>query len=259
MLLLHNIGVRARVFRLTFLLLLPISSAYAQAPPTPPPPLWETQVGASFVGTSGNSETSSTGADFSLHRRWPVWQLESAATAVRTSDHGSSTAERYLAMLRGQRKLGSIIGLTSGWKVERDRFAGISLRSVLDGGLTWALIRHPRWTLDGVSALAWNHERPITGPDSDDPVGVLQLLSRVPFSAAGDTTQRFTFYPNFNQSSAYRLEGELGAQAAMNSHLALKLGYLYRRSNEPVLGFKKTDNTTTASIVLRWHAATAAP
>jgi len=45
----------------------------------------------------------------------------------------------------------------------------------------------------------------------------------------------------------------------MNAHLALKIGYLLRYSNDPVPGFKKTDNTTTASVVLRWKAASPAP
>src|SRR5438045_3696095 len=75
----------------------------------PPPPRWDAQVGASFVGTSGNSDTSSTGADFSWHRRSKPWQWESTAAAVRTSDHGTRTAERYLGALRGQRALGSIV------------------------------------------------------------------------------------------------------------------------------------------------------
>jgi putative salt-induced outer membrane protein YdiY len=244
--------MRIIILPLTSLLLAITGLAGAQ---TPPPPVWDAQVGASFVGTSGNSETSSTGADFSLHRRWPVWQVESAATAIRTSDHGLRTAERYLGTIRGQRKLGSVVGLSTGWRAERDKFAGINFRSVLDAGLSWALVRQPRWTLDGLTAVAWNHEKATVGASVNDPIGVLQAVSRVPFGTAGDTTQRFTFYPNFNRSSAYRSEAELSAQAAMNGHLALKLGYLFRRSNLPVAGFKKTDNTMTASVVLRWRAA----
>ena len=250
--------MRSTVLPLTSLIVLLSRAAAAQAPP-PPPPIWETQVGASFVGTSGNSETSSTGADFAAHRRWPVWQLDSSAVAIRTSDHDLRTAERYLGDVRGQRKLGSIIGLTTGWRAERDRFSGINFRSVLDAGLTWKLVREPRWTLDGVSAIAWNHESPTAGAGVNDPVGVLQVLSRVPFGAAGDTTQRYTFYPNFHHSSAYLSEAELSSQAAMNIHLSVKLGYLFRRSNEPVSGFKKNDTTMTASIVLRWRAAATVP
>src|SRR5213593_1963139 len=83
-------------------------AASAQTPPKEPPPLWDVQIGASFVGTSGNSEQTSTGADFAAHRRGEVWKVDSAATAVRTSDHDVSTAERYLGMVRGQRMLSTL-------------------------------------------------------------------------------------------------------------------------------------------------------
>jgi len=241
------------------LLLAIAHAAAAQTSPKEPPPLWDVQIGASFVGTSGNSDTASTGADFAAHRRGLVWLIDSTATAVRTNSNDETTAERYLGMLRGQRKLTKIIGVSTGEKLERDRFAGIDLRSILDAGLSWALVRQPRWTLDGVTALAWNHESRTTGPGIDSPVGVFQLLSRIPFGGAGDMSQRFTYYPDFKTSSAYRSEAELTAQAAMAAHLALKIGYLLRYANAPVPGFKKTDNTTTASVVLRWKAATPAP
>jgi len=242
------------------LFLAPALPAAAQAPaPPPPPPLWDAQVGASFVGTNGNSDASSVGADFGAHRRGLVWKIDSEATAVRSSSLDVKTAERYLGLLRAARKLTPIIGLTSGIKLERDRFSGLDFRSILDTGLSWALVRGPAWTLDGLTGVAWNHESRTVGPTINHPVGLLQLLSRVPFGGAGDTTQRFTFYPDFTETSAYRSEGEITAQAALNARLALKLGYLIRFANNPVPGFKKTDNTTTASVVMRWKAATAAP
>jgi hypothetical protein len=76
---------------------------------------------------------------------------------------------------------------------------------------------------------------------------------------AGNTTQRFTYDADLKQTSAYRSEAEVTAQAAMNAHLALKFGWLMRYSNAPVPGFQKTDNTTTASVVVRWKANTPAP
>ncbi len=248
----------ARLFAFFLPIVLITHAAAAQTPPKEPPPLWDVQVGASFVGTSGNSDTSSTGADFALHRRWPVWQIESTATAIRTSSSGVDTAERYLVSFRGQRKLSDMIGLTAGVKAEHDPFAGMDLRSILDVGLSWVLAHRTDWTLDGITALAWSHEKPKLGDITNDAVGLLQLLSRVPLGASADTTQRLTFYPDFSHTSAYRSETELTAQAAMNKRLALKVGYLLRYSNEPVPTFKKTDNTVTASIVLRWKAATPA-
>jgi len=245
---------------LASLLCLSAQGAFAQPPaPKEPPPLWDAQVGASFVGTSGNSEQTSIGADFAAHRRGLVWKFDSTAQGVRTTDHDAKTAERYLGMIRGQRALTTLLGVSVGERLERDRFAGIDVRSILDAGLSWALVRRTDWTLDGVTGIGWNHESRTVGSNVNDPVGLLQLLSRIPFGGAGDTTQRVTFYPDFKNSSAYRQEVEITAQAAMNARLALKLAYLLRFSNDPVPGFKKTDNTTTASVVLRWKAATPAP
>ena len=119
-------------------------SAAAQTPPKEPPPLWDVQIGASFIGTSGNSDTSSTGADFALHRRWPVWQIEATATAVKSSTDGTDTAERYLAGVRGQRKLTDLIGLSTGIKAEHDPLAGMDARTILDAGLSWALVHDRR-------------------------------------------------------------------------------------------------------------------
>src|SRR5438552_8668630 len=118
-----------RIVCSVFLVLTSAAPTLAQppAPPPPPPPLWDMQVGASFVGTSGNSDIASTGADFIAHRRGLVWQIESSATAVRTNSNDVTTAERYLGMLRGQRKLTPIIGLSTGAKLERDRFSGLDL------------------------------------------------------------------------------------------------------------------------------------
>src|SRR5437867_10950454 len=169
-----------RLFAFFLSVVLATHAASAQTPPKEPPPLWDVQIGASFVGTSGNSDTASTGADFAAHRRGLVWLIDSTATVVRTNSNDVTTAERYLGMVRGQRKLTKIIGLSAGEKLERDRFSGIDFRNILDAGLSWALVRRPVWTLDGVTALAWNHESRRFGPSRDSPVGVLQLLSRIP-------------------------------------------------------------------------------
>ena len=237
---------------LAFILAAP---ALAQTAPDDPPPPWEVHAGASFVGTSGNSETTTTGADFSMRRRWPALEIESKATAVRTTDRGRRTADRYIGVFRAQHRLTEFLSVSTGERAERDRLAGIRLRSILDGGLTWRLLQRDRASVEVVTSLAWKHEQQIAGSRTDRTVGVLEAISRVPLGEDSATTQRFTYYPDFNEPEAYRSEAEITARAAMNTHLALQLGYLWRFSNAPVPGFAKTDNTTTASIVLQWRAA----
>jgi putative salt-induced outer membrane protein YdiY len=232
--------------------------ASAQTPPEPPP-IWDAQLGASFVGTGGNSDTSTFGADAAAHHRWSVWQVEATAAAVRATDRGTRTAERYLGAFRGERRLTPLLGLSAGERAERDRLAGMDFRSITDVGLQWALVRQKAWTLDGLTSLAMNHERPVVGRGRNDTISVLQARSKFAFGATGDTTERFTVYPDFKETSAYRAEAEATAQAAMTTRLALKIGYLWRYSNAPTLGFVKSDRTATASVVVRWKGPPVAP
>src|SRR5262249_18619535 len=132
-----------------FTVLIIARSAFAQAPaaaPKEPPPLWDVEVGAAYVGTSGNTDTSSLGANFAAHRRGLVWKIESTATAVSVSTDDVKTAERYLGQVQATRKLTVIIGLTAGEKAERDRFAGIDFRNIVNGGLSWVLFHSEDWT-----------------------------------------------------------------------------------------------------------------
>src|SRR5262245_33509213 len=98
----------ARMLVLLFVLCCTIDVAAQVPPPKEPPPLWDFQIGASFVGTSGNSDTASTGADLAARRRGLVWLIDATATAVRTNSNDVTTAERYLEAVRAQRKLSPI-------------------------------------------------------------------------------------------------------------------------------------------------------
>src|SRR5262249_44886046 len=93
---------------------IPVFALAPAAQEPPPPPLWDIQSGAAFGGTSGNTDTTTTGADFSANRRGLVWLLEAAAKAVRTSTNDETTAERFLGDVRGKRKLTEILGLSTG-------------------------------------------------------------------------------------------------------------------------------------------------
>jgi len=234
--------------------------AQPQAPSTKPDegPGSDTQLGASFVGNSGNAQTATLGADFSTNYRAAPWRFEAAASAVRNSGRDVAVpVNRYLENARIKRDLTPIMAATAGERLEHDPNAGVDLRSIVDAGLAWKLVRQPSWTLDAVTAIGWNHEHPIQeleaiAPTRNDAIALLQGLSKIPIGATGSTTQRVTWYPDFTRSDGSRVEAEVTAQAAMNQRLALKVGYLIRYVRVPLPGRENTDTTATASIVLTW-------
>ena len=112
---------------------LKVVAAQAPLPAEPSSPrTWDVQIGASFVGTRGNSRRQRS-ANFGLHRRWPLWQFEATALAVRASAE-EVEAERYVGAVRTRRRLMSLIAFAAGTRLERDQFAGIDSRAISDQG-----------------------------------------------------------------------------------------------------------------------------
>jgi len=63
--------------------------------------------------------------------------------------------------------------------------------------------------------------------------GVLGLAYEWKISDTTSFTERLLYYPNFEESSDWRLSSDTGIQTAISSLLALKFSYEYRYRNEP--------------------------
>ena len=101
-----------------------------------PDPLWTGNTGLSYVSTTGNTDTSSFGLDFSFIRRPTPWGFEIYGLFNQADDSGEKTAERYLAGIRGIRELNDRWSLFGGLSGEKDQFAGFDLRTMLEAGAT---------------------------------------------------------------------------------------------------------------------------
>ena len=216
---------------------------------------WDTQIGASFVGNSGNTSSTTIGVDFSTALTRSRWKFDSSFNVLRVSRDGSA-ADRYLESVRVHHKVGSLLSVTSGQRLEHDPAAGAGFRSIVDGGLSWGVKQAP-WTLEGVTALGWNHERfsnAATGITltRNDTVTVLQALSTVTLGTDNETTRRLTVDPSISPPERLRAEGEFKVQASLTERLALQLGYLVRYSRTAPPGFENIDMTASASLVVKW-------
>ena len=88
----------------------------------PPEPNWKNEVGLSYVGTSGNTDTSSLGLDFKSERKPTPWGLNLIATFTRAEDSGEVTAEQYFVGGRGTRQLSDRWNIFAGLSWARDTF-----------------------------------------------------------------------------------------------------------------------------------------
>lgn len=218
-----------------------------------PEPIWTGSLGLAYVGTSGNSETSTFGLDFTAARRPTPWGLEITGRFNRNEDTNVLTAERYFLGARALRSLGDRWQVFGGLSGERDEFAGFKMLFIAEAGVTYKALMGPTHLLSFDAGLTWTDENRVEPqPDVDYMGALLGLDYEWKISDNASFLQSLDFYPNFDESSDWRLNSQTALQAAVNSWLALKLGYEVRYRNEPIGDNEDTDTTSTASVVFRF-------
>jgi putative salt-induced outer membrane protein len=230
----------------------------AEAPAEAPPDPWKSSLGLSYVDTSGNSETSAFGLDFKVERLPEPWGFEITALANRASDAGDVTAERYYLGGRVKRALSDRFDLFGGLSFEQDEFAGFDSRLLAEVGVVYKALLGPKHLLSFDAGLTYTDEdRLDPSPDEAWFGGVLGLAYEWKITDTTSFTERLLLYPNFEESSDYRLSSDTGIQTAISSLLALKFSYEYRYRNEPLLlndgsVADSTDTTTRFSVVFNF-------
>ncbi len=217
-------------------------------------PVWDLKLGFSYLGTSGNSRTSSTGLSANFERTWGDWKLQALASALRASDDGEKSAERLQAAARGDVTVWKELALTSGIAWERDRFAGIDSRSIMDVGLKWTPELDADIAFSALVAATYTREDRV-GTASDGFLGALvKADAGYSITESAKATLTAAVYPNFEKATAWRATGAAGLQASLSSQLALKLAYEYRYNNRPPASFRKADTATVLSLVAQFPA-----
>lgn len=204
------------------------------------------------MATTGNSETTSAGVDLDTRRKGALWELTGKLSALRASKDGETSAERTTARGRVRRRLGTRWGMEGGLSAERDVFAGLDLRSVVDVGASATFTLGEGLALDLGLGTTWTHEDLQQDPDRDRWGGLISTDLRWSLSETASFTHSLDLYPSFTESRAYRVESEAALEAAVNRHLALKLGYEVRYNHLPPEGKHRTDTSTRASLVIRF-------
>ncbi len=229
----------------------PALTQEAPAAPEETEPSWEGTAGLAVLLTSGNTETESLGLDIQLTREPAPRGFELKAQLQRAEDSGVRTAERYLVGLRGTRTVSESWNVYAGVLAEQDEFAGLDLRKLVEAGFIYQALASPRHRLDVDLGLTWTDEDRIPPePDSDSPGALAGLDYSWKISETASFTERFIYYPNFDDSDDWRVDSTTALTASLSTRWALQLSYELRFRNQPIGDRDDTDATTKASLVL---------
>jgi len=223
---------------------------WAENEAEPPEPLWKGSLGLAYLATSGNTDTQTLGLDFRMERRPVPWGFEVYANFNSAEENETKTSERYLAGGRAIRTLSDRWEYFAGLRFEKDQFAGFDLLSLAETGVTYKALTGPKYLLSFDGGLTFTDEDRIEPePDVSFVGGIAGLAFEWKISDNSSLIERLIFYPNFDESSDWRLASDTGLQVAMNSRLAVKLGFEIRHRNKPIGDNDSTDTATKVSLV----------
>jgi putative salt-induced outer membrane protein len=216
-------------------------------------PAWVGSLGLSWVATSGNSDTSSIGLDFDLEKKADPWGLVFVGRGNRAQDSGTITAENYLFGARAVRKVSEKWEVFGGLQWSKDPFTGFNSQTVASLGATYIAIEGERNKLAFDGGLAYTWEDQVNPDETVDYLGGLFGLTwELKLGEKSKLVERLVYYPNFDNSTDWRLTSFTAIEADVNSWMALRFGYDIRHRNQPIGDSDKTDTTSTASVVFKF-------
>ncbi len=242
----------------------------------------------SYVLTSGNSSSSSLGFKGDITRRFVKHSIGFAAGGIRASSspdariavgtpgdfevqipEAEPTAEAYYARSRYDYKFSERFFYTLGAGWERNRFAGIENRFVLDTGLGYIFINNARTSFRGAAGVTYTSEDyTVSGQDGSFIGARLGWDFRQALFSATTFTHTFIGDQSFEDSAARRFDAQFGLHVAMGAKLGLKVNWRILHNNLPpstdiplftpggiptgltvLAPYKKTDQGLSVSLV----------
>lgn len=236
---------------LALLLVLLPGTAAAQAPP-PPPPTQEATAELAFVGTTGNASTSTLLLGGEHIARIAPWVLKNRAAFIRNESEDVLTAKSLLYGFRAERTFSTRLAAFGEYGYFRDRFAGVSSRNGIAGGLAFKLVSTTvhQWSVDG--ALGYLNEQRLTGDDVSSATYGTGSRYRWTISPTATFDDDLALTGTFARGEDWRLVHIASITARLTDLLSLKASHTIRFANDPPPGFKKTDTATAIALVAKF-------
>jgi len=237
--------------------ILATTTGLARAADAPPPPGWYSTSGLSYVMAAGNASASSLGFKAEVKRLWPKATLTFAAAGIRadTSDPARRAvgvpdnfqietgtrvlkAEKYNALAGFDRWVTDRFGWTVGAEFDRDKFSGLSSRTLGLAGISYLLANRKDFTLkSGLAATIAHQSEVVPDPATKDTFAGLRLSADAERKLGANSTYvgGLAVDESLQDTADLRVRFGNALAVSMNRRLALQLGLLFLYDHQPSL------------------------
>jgi putative salt-induced outer membrane protein YdiY len=230
-----------------------LASQYGVAPE--PPPVWQASSDLSFVGTRGNTSTTTLGLRGRIQHRRATGATTRIDADFLTSEAAAVTRTRSLtADIRHTLHRRAHTHLFVAAQYAHDRFAGIERRIGVSAGIGHELGLRSRQTLLLEASAGQIDER------RSDPARLRFASATAGASYAWTRSDKtmltddLTLVADLESARNWRGTNNVTLSLALNGTLAVKLWQTLDYRHVPVPGFRRMDVRTGASLGLVWTA-----
>ncbi|MCX5785248.1 MAG: DUF481 domain-containing protein [Elusimicrobia bacterium] len=238
--------------RIAMLAVVVFFASSAMAQDVSAPKKWKDAAELSSVQTSGNSKTSTIAAKNLFNYDWSKSALEVVAGGLGTKSKNTVTAEQYNASEKVSFKLtGKNYAFEkAGW--DKNRFAGIKDRYDFGVGVGRHLLSEGKDNLFAEAGGGYIIEDRLESANRS--FGTYRAYAKYirTLSATANASQDCEYIGDMQDSKGYRMNTETALVASISTHFTLKTSYVWKLSNNPGIGFKKTDTITSMAIIVNF-------
>ena len=233
------------------------SAAVSGAADAPPPLGWYSTSGLSFVMAAGNSRASTLGARVEVKRLWSRAAFTVAGSAVRadandpprravgsTGDFQIETgprvpkAAKYNATTAFDRRITDRFGWQTGAEFDRDRFSGLSSRTLGFAGVSYLLANRKDFALKtGLAATVAHQSELVDDPATKNTFAGLRLSADAERKLGANSTYvgGLAIDENLGDTADARVRFANALAVSMSKRLALQVGLLLLYDHQPSL------------------------
>jgi putative salt-induced outer membrane protein len=207
---------------------------------------WKGNVEIGFVTTDGNTKTETLNAKAKAETEREKWRHTINLEALNSSDHGVSTADRYLLSGQSNFKMGAKNFFYVLVSYENDNFSGYNYRLTESVGYGRRVIADPGLTLDLEIGPGARQSKLDSGDKEDELMvrGAAKLAWKV------SATSKFSEELSVDAGEDVTVTKSVTALSAkVNSSLATKLTYTLKNTSDVPPGIEKTDSEMAVTLV----------
>lgn len=211
-----------------------------------PSSTWGGEAEAGAIMTSGNTETESIKTKLRIENERVRWRHRLTADYLKASDSSTTTAERTTAAFKSDYKVNAANYFFAVMRYDRDTFSGYTAQTSETAGYGRRLTFSSRLKAEIEGGVGGRQTRYVDRTRKS--VAILRLAAKCTYAFSQTSEVREEFLSEIASDNTYT-ESVASLKSRINGKFSMKLAFTWTHNSYVPQDIKKTDTTTSVTLV----------